>query len=150
MFFICCISLCSCALWTLSYCDMMCHVMLRRVSRINCGGHASPVNFAMLATSLRLLHSWTVPLIQARLSVLTTFLSDLITSTGHSLGLSVAPVAMRCGHIMGIRVDVGVAKISLAELGRGLKEAGVLATLRHCHIRVSPYVHNTTGEKVYF
>lgn len=114
--------------------------------RINCGGHASPVNFQMIAASLRLILQWTVPAIQARVTTLTDFIASQLESKGPSLGLSVVPANMRCGHIMGIKVDVKVAKISLADLGRKLKEEGILVTLRHSRIRVSPYVHNTLDD----
>lgn len=111
--------------------------------RINCGGHASPVNFQMIAAALRLILHWTVPVIQARVTTLTAFIASELERKGQSLGLSVVPANMRCGHIMGIRVDVKLAKISLADLGRKLKEEGIMVTLRHSRIRVSPYVHNT-------
>ena len=99
----------------------------------------------MIAASLRLITTWTVPAIQARLTTLTTCLAEHVEAAEATLGLCVVPFTQRCGHIMGIHVDEKVAKISLAELGRGLKAEGVLATLRHSRIRVSPYVHNTAG-----
>ena len=111
--------------------------------RVNCGGHASPVNFSMIAASLQLILQWTVPSIQARMTSLTTFLATCLENKGSELGLSVIPATMRCGHIMGIRVNIDVAKIALADLGRKLKDEGILVTIRHSNIRVSPYVHNT-------
>lgn len=98
----------------------------------------------MLAASLRLISSWTPEAIQARVRSLTIHLAEEIeTAGGGALGLSVLPTVLRSGHIMGIWVDETVAEASLVELNRGLQEAGVLVTVRHGCIRVSPYVNNT-------
>ena len=115
--------------------------------RINCGGHANPVNFSILATSLRLILQWSVPAVQARVSYLTNYLVELVVQKGEKLGLSILPSPLRCGHLVGIKVDWEVAKITMTELARGLKEAGIILSLRHASfIRVSPYVQNSRAD----
>lgn len=90
------------------------------------------VALPMAATGMELVAGWGVPAVAARLRTLT----DLLAEGAASMGLEVAPRALRCPHILGLRVPGG---LPAGLIGR-LREARVFASDRLGGLRLSPHV----------
>ncbi len=90
------------------------------------------VAVSMAATGLELAADFAMPAVAARLRGLT----DLLADGASAMGLHVAPRALRCPHILGVRVPGGVP----ADLVERLRERDVFASSRGGGLRLSPHV----------
>lgn len=90
------------------------------------------VALPMAATGMEMVAGWGVPAVAARLRVLT----DLLAEGVASMGLAVPPRALRCPHILGLRVPGGLP----ADLIGRLREDRVFASDRLGGLRLSPHV----------
>lgn len=99
----------------------------RRYDRGECH---DPVGLPMAATGLELVASWRVPAITARLRALT----DRLAEGAEALGLPAAPRALRCPHILGLRMRDAEAVVAR------LKDRNVFVSARLGGLRISPHV----------
>ncbi len=90
------------------------------------------VAVSMAATGLELAASWDRTAVAARLRALTDGLAD----GAGAMGLHVMPSALRCPHILGVRVPGGLP----ADLVDRLRTRGVFASVRGGGLRLSPHV----------
>lgn len=128
--------------------------------RLDAGGKLNPVSMAAVKQALTLTLHWRPAAIQAQLRELTDCLADkLIRYLGARV--SIVPSSQRCGHILGVRLGVGILPAEeeedeegvggrrsrrqefLHEVLEALKRHGVVVSLRGGCLRLSPYVFNT-------
>ena len=106
--------------------------------RYDKGERHDPVALPMAATGMELVAGWGVPAVAARLRELT----DLLADGAEALGLAVPPRALRCPHILGLRVPGGLP----ADLIERLREHKVFASNRLGGLRLSPHVWANEGD----
>ena len=90
------------------------------------------VAVSMAASGLEMVAGFTMPAVAARLRNLTDLLADGATA----LGLHVLPRALRCPHILGVRVPGGLPADAIDRL----RKRDVFASSRGGGLRLSPHV----------
>jgi selenocysteine lyase/cysteine desulfurase len=95
-------------------------------------------NFALMPmafTALKQICDWQVPEIASTLSTLTAEIALQATA----MGLNVAPLHLRAGHMLGIRFPEGVPENLIDRLAQNK----IYVSVRGNSIRISPHVYNT-------
>lgn len=98
-------------------------------------------NFAlvpMAIEALRQIGQWGVEEVESSLRLMTRQIGERATE----LGLSVAPVPLRCAHMIGISFPDGVPE----RLVNMLTEAQVYVSVRGSSIRIAPHLHNSASD----
>lgn len=88
--------------------------------------------------SLRQIHDWGVPEVQATLRRRT----DAIAARAHNLGLTAAPASLRAGHFLGLRFPGAVPE----GLPEKLAAARVYVSVRGPAMRITPHLYNTDAD----
>jgi selenocysteine lyase/cysteine desulfurase len=92
----------------------------------------------MAVAALKQILSWTVPVIQQRISLLTDRAAQLAAESGYI----VQPPDRRLGHMIGIRLPGGLP----GGLAATLAAARIYVSIRGDAIRVAPHLYNTPSD----
>ena len=110
--------------------------------RYDRGEYRDPIGLPMAATGLEQILAWGPPAIAARLRHLTDALAEAVADIP---GVTAVPRALRTPHVLGLRIDGG-----LAGLLDGLAAHQVYVADRQGVLRVSPHVYNHEGDVARF